>query len=320
MPIGIRSGQLECGTEEPAAFRVPDECSSAANVLMHSTDGKSNDAAPDTLEATWESLDWNSLRVAGGPSGWLRDIGIQYRPMWDCKRRAISTFLAIPTRRLAGQAVVTAGRQNVLSDGNPAAHGQLDTFMLQEAGHHLADTLEEGARALVSVQVGYETMASATTRMEYMRHWPQLSEETRKHLILEVIGLPDGIAASRLFELAGMIKRQCRAVIAQVPPGYQAFSLLRDSGISVAGIEIVSRPADETALVARLQRFAENAGKAGLSTYLHGALSLSLTVAAVAAGFTYIAGNTVASPGDGLQLVRRFGLDDLYMRMLRRPE
>lgn len=286
---------------------------------MRSGGSKPDEAALDPLESAFDALDWNSVQIAGGPSGWLRDIGIQYRPMWDTKRRAVSTFLAIPTCRLAGQAEVTAGRQNVLPDGNPAAQVQLDGFMLQEAGGHLASTLQEGARALVSVQVGFETLASAASRMEYMRHWPQLSEETRKHLILEVIGLPEGIAASRLFELAGMIKRQCRAVIAQVPPGYQAFGLLRDSGISVAGIEIVGRPADETALVGRLQRFAEGAGKAGLSTYLHGTPSLSLTVAAMAAGFTYIDGNTVASPSDGLQLVRRFGLDDLYMRVLRRP-
>src|SRR3546814_14485290 len=62
----------------------------------------------------------------------------------------------------------------------------------------------------------------------------------------------------------------CRAVIAQVSPGYQEFGLLRDAGISVAGIEIAGRPADETALVGRLQRFAGNAGKAGLAPYLHG--------------------------------------------------
>src|SRR3546814_10744358 len=105
------------------------------------------------------------------------------------------------------------GRQHVLPTGKPADQLQLDTFMLLESGRDLTAALEGGARALVSVQVGFETLASAASRMEYMRHWPQLTELTRKHLILELLGLPDGIAASRLFELAGMVKGQCRAEI-----------------------------------------------------------------------------------------------------------
>ena len=297
---------------------VTHHISTYPTAVMRDSDAKSDDALRDPLAAALDTLDWGDVQVAGGRSGWLADVSIQYRPMWDTKRRAISTFVAIPACRHAGQEAVTAGRQNVLLDDTPAAQLQLDVFTLQEAGRDLAATLEDGARALVSVQVGFETLASAAGRMEYMRHWPLLSEETRKHLILELIGLPDGIAASRLFELTGMIKRQCRAVIAQIQPGYQEFGLLRDSGISVAGLEIAGRPADETALIGRLQRFAENAGKAGLSTYLHGTPSLSLTVAAMAAGFTYIDGDTVASPSDGLQLVRRFGLEDLYMQVLRR--
>jgi hypothetical protein len=255
------------------------------------------------------ALDWGT--VAKLP---ILNIGVRYVPMWDTRRQVISTFVAQPYLRNSGR--VVAGRRQIQAVDGSITDLALDPAMLAKAGDDLYLLLQGGMRSLVCLELHYETLASAAARADYLERIRALSPDMRKHLILALVGLPQGVPAVRLFDITAGLRQSCRSVIARTDLRDPMFGCLRDAGITVAGVEVVERPADETLLIQRLTAFSTAAHKAGLASFLHGVPSLSIAAAAVGAGFTYISGASVASPADGLRMVARYGLQDLYSRML----
>ena len=256
------------------------------------------------------ALDWSAVEKLPA-----LNIGVRYVPMWDTRRQVISTYLAQPFLRSNGRLV--SGRRQIQATDGTITHLPLDQAILGKASDDLYLLLQGGMRSLVCLEVHYETLASATSRTDYLERVRALSPDMRRHLIVALVGLPQGVPAVRLFDITAGLRQTCRSVIARTDLRDPMFSCLRDAGILVAGIELIERPVDETQLIQRLTGFSAAAHKAGLASFLHGVPSLSIAAAAVGAGFTYISGAPVASPADGLRMVARYGLQDLYSRMLR---
>lgn len=256
------------------------------------------------------ALDWGAL-----PAIATVNLSIRYIPMWDTRRQVISTFVAQPC--LGGAFSMICGCRDILAAEAAITPQLLDDAMLSQASADLDQLLQGGKRSLVCLPVHYETLAATPTRVEYLTKIRGLSADVRKHLIVELVGLPQGVPSVRLFDIAAGLRQTCRAVIAQVELRNPMLTALRDASITVAGIELGARPPDETQLINRLTGFSAAAQKAAMASYLHGIPSLSIAVSAVGAGFTYVSGRPVASPQDGLRMVERYGLQDLYYRMLR---
>lgn len=266
--------------------------------------------AEKVLDLEEMALDWGAL-----PAIATVNLSIRYIPMWDTRRQVISTFVAQPC--LGGAFSMICGCRDILAAEATITPQLLDDAMLSQACADLDQLLQGGKRSLVSLPVHYETLAATPTRVEYLAKIRGLSADVRKHLIVELVGLPLGVPSVRLFDIAGGLRQACRAVIAQVDLRNPMLTALRDASITVAGIELGARPPDETQLINRLTGFSAAAQKAAMASYLHGIPSLSIAVSAVGAGFTYVSGRPVASPQDGLRMVERYGLQDLYYRMLR---
>lgn len=269
----------------------------------------SSDAEND-LNQEEAALDWGSL-----PATAAHNLHVRYIPMWDTRRQVISTFVVQPGLDSAFN--IISGWRDILA-AEPAITSQiLDEAMLNEASQALDRLLQGGKRSLVCLPVHYETLGPPAARAAYLARVRSLSADVRKHLILELVGLPLGVPSVRLFDITTGLRQSCRAVIAQIDLRDPMLTTLRDVGITVAGIELGARPPDETQLINRLTAFSAAVHKAAMASYLHGIPSLSIAVAAVGAGFTYVSGRPVASPQEGLRMVERYGLQDLYYRMLR---
>lgn len=265
--------------------------------------------AEKALDLEEVALDWGSL-----PATATHNLHVRYIPMWDTRRQVISTFVAQPGLDSAFN--IISGWRDVLA-AEPAITPQiLDEAMLDEASMALDRLLQGGKRSLVCLPVHYETLSTATLRAAYLARIRSLSADVRKHLILELVALPLGVPSIRLSDITAGLRQSCRAVIAQVDLRDPMLTVLRDVGITVAGLELGARPPDETQLINRLTAFSAAVHKAAMASYLHGIPSLSIAVAAVGAGFTYVSGRPVASPQEGLRMVERYGLQDLYYRML----
>lgn len=245
-------------------------------------------------------LDW---------SGGNAEVAVRYQPMWDTKLNAVSTYLAVPSLERSGEQIL--GRRQIGFALPNLRQQSLDEQVFAVATESFGQLLAEGQRALMCLPIHFDGLSSAATRHAVTEKFAALDEAVRTHIVVEVIGLPDGIPATRLIDITLGLKQHARAVIVQGSVKDRNFSTYRDAGINICGLEMTGRPADETKTIKLLTEFVEMARKAGLQTYLHGSPSNSVTIAALAAGFTYISGESIASLSD-LKAVERFNLRDFY--------
>lgn len=274
--------------------------------ILQSTDESSELPDEESQFAAVQQLDWS-----GNPD---TELSVRFQPMWDTKLNAVSTFLAIPC--ISNENGVITGRRSVLFAMPHFKHQTLDDQMFEASTNGIEKLLSEGQRALVCLPIHFDSLSSASTRHTVVEKFKALDQSIRDHIVVEIVGLLNGVPTTRLIDITLALKQLVRSVIIQSSVNDRNFSTYKDSGIKICGLEMAGRPADETKTVKVLSTFAELAQKAGLQTYLHGSPSSSVTIAALAAGFTYISGDPIASLSD-LKAVERFSLRDFYRQSTR---
>jgi hypothetical protein len=265
-----------------------------------------NESAPSTSDPAAAGKSQPSRRspsrVESEPN-----LRFAYRPVWDRSRNVVSTYACF-----ARPADVTSG-DGVAADENPAVVIQRDLAVRDRVLDDLVDLIADDRRLLLSLPVHWETLGSGTRHRDYLGvlgH--RLDAEARKLLVVEVIGLPNGVPPSRLVQLVGPLRQSCRAVILQVPLDIPDLANLHGCGAAAASCDLAGHPGPEAVAIQQLNRFCREAERAGLSSCLSGAKSRSLVAAAVGAGFRYISGDGVAPPIDNPSKIVDFALADLY--------
>jgi hypothetical protein len=85
-----------------------------------------------------------------------------------------------------------------------------------------------------------------------------------------------------------------------------------ETGVAAVGCEAAAQNVPESRQIEGMGRFAMAAKKAGLATYIHGLRTISLTTAAIAAGFDFVDGDVVTSVVDQPQAAYRFEITNLF--------
>jgi hypothetical protein len=241
----------------------------------------------------------------------LLDVQIVYRPLWDVRNRVVSTYaytpaIALPTGRpLIGSAALPPG-------SDPAIASRFDGMVLQRMLSDLDRLKQAGRQLLLVVPVHFETLATTVRRNEYLKHCAKMPMFARRLVMFEVQNVPDGVAQDRLTDLASGLKQTGRAVNLRMPLSTTLFRGFKSAGIWGVGVDLGQQAGPESQTILMLQRFAEASERAGLRSYVFGLRTLSLTTAAVAAGFNYVNAVVVTSftetPGD----MYRFDKRDLF--------
>ncbi len=116
-----------------------------------------------------------------------------------------------------------------------------------------------------------------------------------KHsLMIEIVGVPDGIQKSRIMDIAAPFRVHCRGVALQMPMESFDFTQLAGAGVAAIGTDLSYVAKAEFIQMQQLSRFQRAAEKVGVVTFVHGARTLSLVAAALGAGFHFIDGDAVA--------------------------
>jgi hypothetical protein len=243
------------------------------------------------------------------------DLSFAYRPIWDTTLGALSAYLCVPMLR-SGDAPTHIDAVSALG-GSPDAVAELD-FAVQE---HVCGTLQrmqsEGCRVLVILAVHFDTLAAAARRRRYLEALTRsVSAELAKLLVIEIIDVPVGVPPSRMFDIAGALRRLCRGVAARARIECADFAAFAGAHVHAVGCDIGASHAAELTLMQLLGRFSRAAEKAGVACFVHGLRSISLTGAAVGAGFRYIDGEGVAKLVQRPEPVTHFNLDNIYRPIL----
>ena len=320
----------------PASFGLPDDGDPGWSQLRwHDAAEPSADSIPSATAATprpaqriavdepgWEPLRIDRLNqpspteqpAAKGPDAPAAPTYL-FQPVWDTQNKLLSTYLCVTPDEVASEPTcMAAGADLAEVDGDAVAAFDLNKLL------NAADMLDELVRnyfqLFVSTTVHAETMGSPRLRRQYLHVLRRIPENLRKFLILQLYGLPAGIAAGRIVECVTALRPNCGAIL--VETGLDPADVAKFAGIGVhaVGADLRTVSPSEQRLFGDLARFAAEADKHRLWTFLTGVTKSSQIIGATAAGIRYLSGRRVGPASEVPMHIRQFNLEDFYRRLV----
>ena len=226
--------------------------------------------------------------------------------VWNVNQRVVTSYAMLPhlTIEATGEdvAVSALSRDAALAVALEA---------LGQAAAMIVEGMERSARFAVHVPVPLQGIMAVSKRHILLHALNDLSAEVRKLLALDLCGQSEGVPHSRMSELVTALAPACRAVLARAPS--PAFKVQEWRGCRLSGISLDCSglgPGDPHSLT-RLASFAEEAGKVTKTIIGHSLATRSLTLAAWAAGFSHLSGETIRPALERPDAVR-WTPNDLY--------
>ena len=249
-----------------------------------------------------------------GLSNLPRNLQFFYRPMWHVRRKVVSTFVCTAAwSRSSGRLLV--GEQVLRDPSDPAAIAELDLKTLCKVIDDLDEAKKLEQRRVVALRVHYSTLNDRNTLQDYLEIWRQVPQDFRRIIVVELVGLPKGVLNSRMLEISLYLKPMTRARIACLSLDDPDFSAVSDIGLFAVGTNLRNHAGTELEIIEQVERFSEKANKKGFRTYIHGLHTLSLTTAAICAGFDYIDGDGITSLVDAPKQMYPLDAQNLYHRL-----
>jgi hypothetical protein len=238
---------------------------------------------------------WVPVSAPNAPSAETEQL-FAYRPIWDVRNGVVSTYMCRPT---------------------PTANippEEVDFAALGRVVRDFRQLTQARRRVLLAVPVAYETLAGNARRRRYIELCRMLPALQKPLVVFEMTDVPRGAAAARLPEFVSLLRPYARTVMQRVSLARPGLRPVAETGIGTIGVDLDEIDAGDSTIAQGLARFAEAASAVQLSTYVHGARSMPVVVAAVDAQFSYIAGEPIAEPIDLPEAIYRFGINDVLRR------
>lgn len=244
----------------------------------------------------------------------LDNINYIFRPMLAVQSKIVSTFMVLPIMPVSGGFL--SGYDTIPS---PIDHDKtllLDCKTLRVACQAL-DTLCKGNHhSLLAIPVHFETMANHFARKKYLDLFFSSFSDQKNRIIIEIVGLPDGIPQVRLLEFVVALKVHARSVIARFDVNHTNFLAFNTAGLHAVGIDIFNTELSEEALMNKIVKFVSNSKKNQLKTYIIGVRSISMYTIAMTEGFDYMAGYALTETAKSAEEVYAFQLNIPYLSLL----
>lgn len=242
----------------------------------------------------------------------LADVQLVYRPMWDVKRNAVTTYVCVPALP-APEGKLRVGEAEIPHVNEPTVANQLDVLIQRRVIADLRKLVAAQQRYLLCLPVHYDTLASKARRAEYIDLCQQgIPAEGAKFMIFEITQVPAGIHASRLLEVSATLRKFARSMLMRTTVDQASFRPAGEYGVSGVGFENAAKGVPEIRQIQDMERFAAAAKKAGLVAYVHGLRSMSLATSAIGAGFDFVDGDVVKSVVDQPRAAYSFQISDLF--------
>ena len=241
----------------------------------------------------------------------LDDVGFVFLPMVGMRKKITSTFLCVPVRALKG--IHVSGYDVLLDSSDPKHIFGIDMLTLRKGASELEALRKEEARSLLALPVHFETLADVQRRDSYLDYLAATFTGQKRRVVLEVVGLPEGIPQTRLFELLTQLRPHTRAIMARFSLDHTYFEDFRTAGLHAVGVDVYSPRRSEATVMKKLDAFVANAKKCQLKAYVHGVRTISLYTAAISSGFDYIAGHALNSAVRSAEDIHAFRMVAPYL-------
>ena len=278
----LRRHLLGDGDMPPTAITV-EELKIDANGAVTTTellaiDGTINEEA--LREETPPELDPKKVLIP-------RDLRYSFTPVWDVKRKAVTTYYL----RCHGIKVGFSGEQT----GYGMLHGveesssvpDLDFMVLERAAAELG-LYRDGKMPFVLVwPLHTRTIENVAKYQRYAETMATLAPFIQSRMVVAVHGIRHDWPVSRMQWVIGTARRYCRAVTVHLPFDTGLLAEMASCGVTNVSFSLEDQ-VDNAALLPRLRKQHEAASKQGLICVAHRVPSRAVAIAAVSAGFSFV--------------------------------
>ena len=273
---------------------------------MAASDGNGNPPPGTTAASVIEFLKQRGNdETADVPKSLPENVQTVYRPMWHVRRQMLTSYASLPAVRQAPHDIVI-GEALLPDPAQPEATSALDLPLLRRAISDLTGALKRRRRMIVMPPVHAQTLFRPRFRDEFVEICRNSPEMARRHIVFELIVPPGDMPDFQATDIVAQIRQWCRAVIVRLPLEATSLNIWKQLGVHAVGVDVTDRVDNERHVLKTLDRFAAMADNTGLQSYVQGLPSVSTTTAAVCAGFSYVAGQTLPAEADTLAGIEPF--------------
>lgn len=236
-----------------------------------------------------DAADHMPASVTGAASSEIEHI---FRPIWDSQAQRLVSNLCLGISHLPGGRWVE-DLEALDAPDNWEEVGWLDRANLIQSVTVLNDMLAEDAVIFVTVQAHYEAVISYGLRARYTALLGEIPRHLRRHLFIEIAGIPAGAPALNLAQLASSFRPFCAEVYAS--QAFHAFNpaVYSGSGIKLVGVTLHDCKLTIDQLGAELWRMGTALKRAGLAAYVRDINSQRLAGIATQNGFRFQSGTAL---------------------------
>lgn len=261
-----------------------------------------------------------SVRVASDnqPEGLtlLGKASFDYLPVWNVRKNVVSSFECIPRWHLDDGEILDEADLSQRFQAHDMEYA-LDAQTMDHAVDQIVDVIEHDAMATIIVPVHYDTVVEDAGFSHFIRAYNNLTSVWRDRISMEIKCIPEQAGFEDVHYAVRRLQPYCALVYLQVPFGFDLFG---DFGGNVCiGLDVTHDRRDEVEIIADMESFIARAANFGaVHTHIFGLQTVSMSVAAICAGFDYIGSHPIDKELEG------WGLDDflikpidLYKRLLK---
>jgi len=245
-------------------------------------------------------------------AGLSLDIDIMPEPTWNVAARAIASHLL--------RVEVSLGMPEEAPRPTPAA--LLSPDIAADAAlaglDHAATLIGSGAvQVALHAPILLSALTYSTSRYRLLHALRGYPSQVRRYLVLEIVGLTDGLPQCRLAELVGILNPYAAAVLARAPSELSDVSSWRRCGLKGVTLDGSHLSPSDRSVQYRLGRFAKASTEVARACVAYGLRSRSLMFAAWAGGFTHLSGPALLGEISEPTTVLRVGPAELFASNLR---
>lgn len=223
----------------------------------------------------------------------LKECRADFYPAYSFKRRSFSSYQVavthIPTGRPAAEV------EDPFLDQPADLPFQIDRYALTTALLGVHRMLTGGRKGIVTIPVSYETLAMSKLRDVYFARLKEIPGGVTKYLGFTVHAIPPGTPGSRIAEVLAYVQPFAATRLLRLEPDPKLIDLYADTGCHAVSTRLGSFGSGSGLHLQELTSFAKRAALHRLESVLVGAASRDDVAIGVAAGFTYVSGDAVAS-------------------------
>ena len=242
------------------------------------------------------------------PTDTGRTIYVEHHflPVWSAANAAVTTYICWVKEVLAGEHTREPIPQVLLS---PKERLQTVISCLQAGVAQLARSMGTPKRFLLGLAVPFDLLGSPSGRMEFLAACRDLPGEYRQYIDFFLLGVPPGVAQTRLSNMINMLRPFGRSVSATVAPQARVYSAYQGIGLRAIGFDLREFSGGRTFRLQDAEQLARNARYANIGTFVLSVSTAPLLTVMRKAGIQQLSGNAVSPPSDEPDGMWRLHLD-----------